>query len=79
MTIHENAGTDFQPYETDGAGALIPRRTDDKGRVVPEDMSVPEMMREILANQREVKDMVGAFMADFQNNPMLKMMGKLSR
>lgn len=84
MTV-ENAGTDFVAPNGDAffRGPIVPvateRRTDDKGRIIPEDMSVPEMMREILTNQREVNDMVTAFIADFERNPMMKMMGKLSR
>lgn len=82
----ENAGTDFVTPDGDAffRGPIVPvedspRRLDEKGRVIPEDMSVPEMMREILANQREVKDMVERFMVDMQNNPMLKMMGKFGK
>ena len=53
------------------------RPVDDKGRIIVQHMTDRELLEEAVGTMRTTQDMVTAFIADFSNNPMLGMFGKM--
>ena len=53
------------------------RPTDAKDRTIVYEMTEREMLEETVLMMRETQDIVKAFIADFSNNPMLGMFGKM--